>query len=248
MAPSPSAAPDATPFVDVRPASSRFHTDVGWLDSHHSFSFGQHHDPDNIGHGLLIVSNDDIVAPGTGFSTHPHRDMEIVTWVLDGELEHADSEGNKGVIYPGLAQRMTAGSGIWHSEMNHSKTDPVHFVQMWVVPDTAGVKPGYAQSDVNDLLAEGGLVPVATGRGDGAISFQQAGASLYVGRLTAGERVDLPEAPFAHLFVARGDVELEGRRLGAGDAVRLSGGGYPDLSAVADAEVILWASDGTVAR
>src|SRR3954470_20340344 len=129
-----------TPTIDVRPAASRDHTSIDWLDSRHSFSFGPHWNPANTGHGLLIVSNDDRVRAGSGFSTHPHRDMEIVTWVLDGELEHKDSEGNKGVLYPGLAQRMSAGTGIWHSEMNPSAEKDVHFIQMWVLPDTESVK------------------------------------------------------------------------------------------------------------
>ena len=123
----------------VRPR--RAVTTTPWLTSRHSFSFGDHYDPDNTHHGLLLVNNDDIVAPGTGFDTHPHRDMEIVTWVLQGELAHHDSIGNRGVIYPGLAQRMSAGSGILHSEKNDSPTEPVHFVQMWVVPDEAGIAP-----------------------------------------------------------------------------------------------------------
>src|SRR5215813_7784711 len=130
--------------VDIRRAATRDHTQLSWLDSWHSFSFGSHYDPDNTHHGLLLVSNDDRVRAGTGFSTHPHRDMEIVTWVLDGSLEHKDSEGNHGVIYPGLAQRMSAGTGIWHSEMNPS-TAEVHFVQMWVLPDTESIEPGYQQ-------------------------------------------------------------------------------------------------------
>ena len=116
--------------VDVRRSADRFATNIGWLDSHHSFSFGHHYDPRNTGHGLLLVNNDDIVRGGSGFDTHPHRDMEIVTWVLSGELEHKDSEKNRGVLYPGLAQRMSAGRGIWHSEMNNSGSDDVHFVQM----------------------------------------------------------------------------------------------------------------------
>src|SRR5213595_3262746 len=149
--------------VDVRRATDRFHTQIDWLDSWHSFSFGSHDDPANTHHGLLLVNNDDVIRAGRGFGTHSHSDMEIVTWVLDGELEHRDSTGTFGVIYPGLAQRMSAGHGIRHSEMNHSSTDPVHFVQMWVVPDTAGVDPGYEQLDVNDRLAAGGLVPVASG-------------------------------------------------------------------------------------
>src|SRR5207237_1254605 len=112
--------------------NERFHTRIGWLDSWHSFSFGQHYDPENMGHGQLLVNNDDIINPGSGFMTHPHQDMEIVTWVLEGELEHKDSAGNKGIIYPGLAQRMSAGTGIWHSEINPSGQKPVRLVQMWV--------------------------------------------------------------------------------------------------------------------
>ena len=173
-----------TDIIDVRPAATRDHTKIDWLDSRHSFSFGPHWDPTNTGHGLLVVSNDDRVRAGSGFSTHPHRDMEIVTWVLDGELEHADSERNRGVIYPGLAQRMSAGHGIRHSEINHSAHEDVHFVQMWVLPDTASVAPGYEQLDVNDQLAAGGLVPVASGRDhDAAIRIHQRGATLWVGRL-----------------------------------------------------------------
>src|SRR5262245_44546640 len=129
--------------VDVRRAGERFHTRTSWLDSHHSFSFSRHYDPRNVNHGLLLVSNDDIVKPGTGCQTHPHEDMEIVTWVLSGELEHKDSVGNKGIIYPGLAQRMSAGTGILHSEINPSDSKDVHFVQMWVLPDTEGISPGY---------------------------------------------------------------------------------------------------------
>ena len=122
---------------------------------------------------MLLVSNDDVVHAGTGFSTHPHEDMEIVTWVLDGQLEHRDSEGNAGVIYPGLAQRMSAGTGIWHSEMNPSGAEDVHFVQMWVLPDTERIKPGYQQLDINGELVKGGLVPIASGRDDdGAIAIR----------------------------------------------------------------------------
>ena len=151
--------------IDVRPAGQRFHTDIGWLDSWHSFSFSNHYDPANVGHGQLLVLNDDRVAPASGFGTHAHRDMEIVTWVLEGTLEHRDSEGNHGVLYPGLAQRMSAGSGIRHSEMNPDPDLPVHFLQMWVIPDTAGVTPGYEQLDLSERLDAGGLVAVASGVG-----------------------------------------------------------------------------------
>src|SRR5512138_504327 len=160
--------------IDIRPAAERFVTELDWLDSKHSFSFGHHRDPGNVGHGLLVVNNDDVVRAGTGFGTHPHRDMEIVTWVLSGELEHRDSAGHHGIIYPGLAQRMSAGTGIWHSEINPSKTDAVHFVQMWVLPDTPHVTPAYEQLDISRQLNQGGLIPIASGRGHhAAITLRQ---------------------------------------------------------------------------
>jgi redox-sensitive bicupin YhaK (pirin superfamily) len=230
--------------IDVRRAAERFWTQAGWLDSKHSFSFGRHWDPENTGHGLLIVNNDDVVAARSGFSTHPHRDMEIVTWVLSGELEHTDSEGNRGIIYPGLAQRMSAGTGIWHSEMNPGDRD-VHFVQMWVLPDTASVRPSYEQLDVNAELAKGGLVPIASGRGhDAAISIRQHGAVLWAGRLSPGEAVRVPDERHVHVFVAAGDGELEGAGvLQAGDAARLTAAGAVALAAGAGgAEVLVWSS------
>jgi redox-sensitive bicupin YhaK (pirin superfamily) len=231
------------PAVDVRRAHERFHTRIGWLDSHHSFSFSSHYDPTNTHHGLLLVSNDDIVRAGSGFRTHPHEDMEIVTWVLDGELEHKDSEGNSGIIYPGLAQRMSAGTGIWHSEMNPRRDSDVHFVQMWVSPDTQRIRPGYEQLDINGELDKGGLVPVASGRGHAAaISIRQRGAVLWAGRLKGGEVVHVPDAPSVHVFIARGGAALEGAGpLATGDAVRLSGAGARALTADPDgAEVLVW--------
>lgn len=232
-----------TATIDVRRADERFHTPVGWLDSHHSFSFGRHYDPTNTHHGLLLVSNDDWVRAGTGFSTHPHQDMEIITWVLEGELEHKDTTGHQGIIYPGLAQRMSAGRGIWHSEMNPSGDRDVHFVQMWVLPDTESVDPSYQQLDINPQLDRGGLVPVASGQGhDSAIALRQGSAVLWAGRLQAGETVPLPDARHVHLFVARGDADLEGAgQLSAGDAVRLNGAGHPSLNAgPGGAEVLVW--------
>jgi redox-sensitive bicupin YhaK (pirin superfamily) len=229
--------------IDVRRAGDRFHTRLPWLDSHHSFSFSRHYDPANTGHGLLLVNNDDIVRAGTGFSTHPHQDMEIVTWVLAGELEHKDSTGHKGLLYPGLAQRMSAGRGIWHSEMNPRGDADVHFVQIWVLPDTERVDPGYEQLDINGELGQGGLVPIASGRGhDAAISIRQQDAVLWGGRLLPGESVAVPEALRAHVFVARGALDFAGvGRLEAGDAVRLTAAGTPLLTAGADgAEVLIW--------
>ncbi len=175
--------------TDVRLAEDRLRTKIAWLDSKHSFSFGSSYERGNTHHGLLLVNNDDTVAAGSGFETHPHRDMEIVTWVLDGSLVHQDSEGHHGLLYPGLAQRMSAGTGILHSEKNDAAgvDRPVHFVQMWVLPDERGIAPGYEQLDVGEALAGGGLVPVASGlakhRNDTAIRISQRAAGLYAARL-----------------------------------------------------------------
>jgi redox-sensitive bicupin YhaK (pirin superfamily) len=230
--------------VDIRRADERFHTQLSWLDSRHSFSFGHFYDPANTHHGLLLVSNDDRVRAGTGFGTHAHADMEIVTWVLSGQLEHADSEGNHGELYPGLAQRMSAGTGIHHSEMNPSRTEDVHFVQMWVPPDTNGLPPGYEQRDVNDELAKGGLRPIASGQGhEGAITIHQRAAVLWGGRLEPGEVVAVPEDPFVHVFVAVGSARLGNDALETGDAVRLTDERGLELTAADEgAEVLIWAT------
>jgi redox-sensitive bicupin YhaK (pirin superfamily) len=230
--------------VDVRPAASRYHTQIDWLDSWHSFSFGEHYDPNNTGHGLLLVSNDDVVRGGGGFGTHGHRDMEIVTWVLDGELAHRDSIGTDDLIYPGLAQRMSAGTGIRHSEMNANATADVHLVQMWVPPDTDGIEPGYEHRDLNIALRGGGLVPVASGQGhEGAVTIHQRDAVLHAGRLAAGVEVTVPDAPHVHVFVAVGDARLDDAPLATGDAARLTDAGAPTLAAGAGgAEVLIWAT------
>ena len=242
--------PTLTPSIDVQRAGERMATRIDWLDSRHSFSFGPHYDPKNTHFGLLLVSNHDLIQPDTGFSTHPHRDMEIVTWVLDGELEHKDSVGNVGLIYPGLAQRMSAGSGILHSEINATKNAAVNLVQMWVVPDTEKVRPGYAQLDINTELAKGGLVPVASGRGhEAAIPIRQQHATLWAGRLKPNERLTLPDAPFVHLSVAKGDVTLEGvGSLVTEDAARIAL--TPGLKLEAGpqgAEVLAWEMHARIA-
>lgn len=234
-----------TPVVDIRRAADRFHTRTGWLDSRHSFSFGPHYDPTNTHFGLLLVSNDDVVKAGTGFDTHPHRDMEIVTWVLDGELEHQDSEGHRGLIVPGDAQRMSAGTGILHSEINYSAKTDVRFVQMWVLPDTKSVKPGYQETQIGDLLDSGALFPIASGRGhDGAIRIQQQAAALWGARLKPGDSVILPDAPYVHLYVARGPIDLDGAgRLAEGDAARMIAADGRTVTAPADgagAEILAW--------
>ena len=241
-----------TSTVDVRRATERLATRTSWLDSKHSFSFGGHYDPANTHHGLLLVNNDDVVDPGTGFETHPHQDMEIVTWVLQGSLVHQDSTGHSGVIYPGLAQRMSAGTGILHSEKNDSwrlrgneHRDRVHFVQMWVVPDEPGITPGYEQLEIDDELLTGSLVPVASGmakhEGAAAIRIKNRYAALYAARLQPGQGVELPEAPFLHLFVPRGAVTLEGAgRLETGDAVRFTATGGQRVTAAEPAEILVW--------
>ncbi len=238
--------------VDIRRADDRAHTDWGWLDSKHSFSFGGHWDPANTHHGVLMVSNDDIVLPGTGFETHPHRDMEIVTWVVRGSLVHQDSTGHSGVIYPGLAQRMSAGTGILHSEKNDSwrldgqrHDEAVHFIQMWVVPDESGVVPGYEQLEIDGELMAGRLVPVASGldqhRDQAAIRIRNRYAGLHVARLQAGQSVQLPEAPYLHLFLAYGAADLEGAgSLSAGDAVRFTATGGQQVTASEPTELLLW--------
>ena len=183
----------------------------------------------------------DIVAPAGGFDTHPHRDMEIVTWVLDGSLAHRDSAGNSGVIYPGLAQRMSAGTGITHSEKNASDADPVRFVQMWVQPDVAGIDPGYQQQAIADDELNGRLVPIASGipGRDAAITIHNRSAALHVARLQPGDEVALPTAPYLHVYVARGGIHLEHTELHEGDAARLtaSGGG---VVAQENAELLVW--------
>src|SRR4051812_5421340 len=232
-------------MITVQKPEERFTTRIGWLDSKHSFNFGEHYSPTNSGHGLLLVNNDDIVAPASGFGTHGHRDMEIVTWVLSGELAHKDSEGNSGMLYPGLAQPMSAGSGVRHSEMNPNADTPAHFIQMWVLPDTNGIKPGYQQLDINAELAKGGLVPIASGQGhDAAISIHQRDAVLWGARLQPGEAVTLPDSPHVHAFVAVGSAELEtGGALAQGAAARLTAAGGQRLTAgPGGAELLVWAT------
>lgn len=239
--------------AEVHRSGERFRTRTDWLDSRHSFSYGPHYDPDNTHFGLLLAHNEDVVRAGAGFAEHAHRDLEIVTWVLAGSLVHEDSAGNAGLIRPGLAQRMSAGSGIRHAETNDAwrlggpvHRDEVHLVQMWVLPDTDGTPPGYAQRDVTAELAGGELVVVASGRrahaADRAVAIGQRDAALHVARLRPASAVAVPAAPFAHLFVARGDVTVEGvGTLDTGDAVRITDGDGRRIAAGPDgAEVLVW--------
>lgn len=226
---------------EIRRAADRAVTTTPWLTSRHSFSFGDHYDPQNTHFGLLVVNNDDLVAPASGFDTHPHRDMEIVTWVLDGELTHQDSAGNRGVIYPGLAQRMSAGSGILHSEKNDSATRPVHFVQMWVVPDETAIFPGYQQHEIGQMGAE--LVPIAAGLPgcDAAIFLHNRSAALHGARLRPGDSISTPTAPFVHVYVPRGRLTVEGAgEIADGDAVRLTETDGLRLTAGQATDLLVW--------
>lgn len=228
-------------MIDVRRSADRFTTRTDWLTSRHSFSFGPHYDPGNVGHAVLVAHNDDVVAPGRGYDTHPHTDLEVVTWVLEGSLVHQDSHGHSGVVHPGLAQRMSAGRGVLHSERNDAPgaTTPTRFVQMWVLPDEPGLDPSYDQQEVDVH----GLTPLASGIAglDAAVRIHTSGAALHVARLAPGESVALPEAPRLHVFVARGSVDLEGAgRLEEGDAARFTAEGGPHLTGRADAEVLVW--------
>lgn len=232
--------------VQVMRAGERFVSSGGGIVSRHSFSFGPHYDPANVRFGLLVMSNDDVVAPGSGYDTHPHRDVEVVTWVLEGALAHRDSTGEGGVIRPGLVQRMSAGRGVRHSEFNdaHGQAAPLRFVQMWVPPDAPGGDPGYAQRDVAPDLTCGGLVAVVSGlrrHRDGAIGIGQRAAAMHVARPAAGTSVQLPAAPFVHVYVARGAADVEGvGRLDEGDAVRITDEGGRAVRVVADAELLVW--------
>jgi redox-sensitive bicupin YhaK (pirin superfamily) len=227
-------------MLTIRPAAARGHAQIDWLDTHHSFSFGDYYDPEHMGFRSLRVINEDHVAPGGGFATHPHRDMEIVTWVLDGALEHRDSLGTGSVIRPGEVQRMSAGTGIRHSEFNASKTAPVHLLQIWLLPERAGLPPSYEQRTVpfsSDALR---LIASPDGR-DGAVTIHQ-NAEIWAGRLASGVSVShtLAAGRHAWLQVARGDVTLNGTALHAGDGAAVSDESAVTIHADTGAEVLLF--------
>lgn len=232
--------PTTTPTFAVQRAGERARFDFGWLQTHHSFSFADYYDPENLNWGTLRVFNDDVVQPGQGFGTHPHRDMEILTYVLDGELEHKDSMGNHGVVRPGGVQYMSAGTGVLHSEFNHSHERPVHFVQMWVMPSSTGEAPAYGQKDFTLGDRDGRWLTVASGRTgiDAPIALRQA-ATLKVARLAAQPLAHaFDDGRYGFLFVASGAVAANGEHLAAGDAVRIAG--VRDLRLEGEGEVVLW--------
>ncbi len=211
-------------MMTIRHAKDRGHAQHGWLDSHHTFSFADYHDPAHMGFRSLRVINDDRVQAGRGFGTHPHRDMEIISYVLEGALEHKDSMGTGSVIRPGDVQRMSAGTGVLHSEFNGSKSELVHFLQIWIVPRARGIEPSYEQKSFAAEGKRGRLRVVASPDGrDGSVTLH-ADAVLYAGLFDAGEVAELALAPGRHAWVhvARGKVRVDGRDLGAGDGASLS--------------------------
>jgi redox-sensitive bicupin YhaK (pirin superfamily) len=229
-------------MIVVRPAAQRGRTDWGWLDSRHTFSFGEYHDPAHVGFRSLRVINDDRVAPGAGFGTHGHRDMEILSYVLEGGLEHRDSTGAGGVIRPGEIQFMRAGTGVTHSERNASRSEPVHFLQIWIVPDTRSLAPRYDQRTFDVEAARRGFLRLASGEGtDGAIHLHQD-VSLHVTRLEEGLARTYTLAPGRHAWVhvARGEATLDGQPLEEGDGAALSDEEAVRLVGRGDAEVLLF--------
>ena len=229
-------------MVRVRKAADRGHFDHGWLDTYHTFSFSGYYDPRQMGFRALRVINEDRIAPGRGFGTHGHRDMEIVTYVLEGALAHRDSLGSGGVLGPGELQRMTAGTGIAHSEFNASQSEPVHLYQIWLLPERGGLRPGYEQKAFPEQERRGTLRLVASPAGeDGSLTLRQD-ARLYLSTLRAGEEVAHALKPGRHawLQVLRGRVALNGQALSAGDGAALSDEERLEITGQDDAEVMLF--------
>jgi redox-sensitive bicupin YhaK (pirin superfamily) len=228
--------------MQIRRSKERGHANHGWLDSHHTFSFADYYDPAHMGFRALRVINEDRVAPGQGFGTHPHRDMEIISYVLDGELAHRDSMGTGSVLRPGEVQRMSAGTGVTHSEFNPSRERPLHFLQIWIVPARRGLPPSYEQKAYSDEERRGRLRLVASpDGGDGAVTVHQD-VRLYASLLGDGQEVTHELAPGRHAWVhvARGALEIDGQRLDAGDAAAVSEPGRVRLVGKDAAEVLLF--------
>jgi redox-sensitive bicupin YhaK (pirin superfamily) len=229
-------------MVQIRRSHERGKADFGWLDSRHTFSFGEYLDRDHMGFRNLRVINEDRVRPGTGFGTHGHRDMEIVSLVLSGSLAHKDSMGNGSVLTAGDVQRMTAGTGVRHSEMNPSLEDPVHFLQIWILPERDGLEPGYEEANFSEDDKRGGLCLIASGNANnGAVRIHQD-VDLYATVLEPGQntRLDLRPGRHAWIQVLRGNATLNGRELDAGDAASLSEEPAVVLTARTETEVLVF--------
>jgi quercetin 2,3-dioxygenase len=229
-------------MIQLRKSQDRGHADHGWLKSHHSFSFADYHDPRHMGFGNLRVINEDRIAPGTGFGTHAHRDMEIVSYVLDGAIAHKDSMNNSSQIVPGEVQRMSAGTGVRHSEFNAAADKTTHFLQIWILPDRQGIAPGYEQKAFSDADKRGRLKLVASADGrDGAVTIH-ADASIYAGLFDGAERAELPldDKRLAYAHVVRGSVNINGLSLSSGDAAKFSAESHLVIDHGHDAEVIVF--------
>jgi redox-sensitive bicupin YhaK (pirin superfamily) len=229
-------------MMTIRRAEERGHSNHGWLDSYHTFSFADYYDPNHLGFRSLRVINDDRVEPSRGFGSHPHRDMEIISYVLEGSLEHKDSMGTGSVIRPGDVQRMSAGTGVLHSEFNASKTEPVHFLQIWIVPNERGIAPGYEQKTFAQSEKQGRMRVVASPDArDGSITIH-SDAVVHAGAFAKGELSDvsLPPGRCAWVHVARGKVRVNGRDLKAGDGVGISNERSVSFEGLDDAEVLLF--------
>jgi len=228
-------------MIKVIKSEDRYHSDFGWLSTYWHFSFDTYHDPSNMNWGALRVFNDDLIRPGQGFGSHPHRDMEIVTYVLEGELEHRDNQGNTGVIHPGEVQVMSAGTGIIHSEYNHSKEHPVHLLQLWIMPRTKGLKPRWEQRQFAQAERNGTLLPVVSdGKVPGTLHIDQD-ATIYVTAPKAGQAVVHKSRPGrkTYAFVIAGELSLNGAPVKVGDQARIVDEPELTLKAVKDGEVIL---------
>jgi quercetin 2,3-dioxygenase len=229
-------------MIQLRKSQDRGHADHGWLKSYHSFSFADYHDPDHMGFGNLRVINEDRIAPGTGFGTHSHRDMEIVSYVIDGAIAHKDSMNNSSSIVPGEVQRMSAGSGVRHSEFNHAADKTTHFLQIWILPDRQGIAPGYEQKAFSQADKRGALKLVASPDGrDGSVTIH-ADASMYAGLFDGAERAELAldAKRLAYVHVVRGAVNVNSQPLAAGDAAKLSGESRLVIDQGHEAEVIVF--------
>jgi quercetin 2,3-dioxygenase len=229
-------------MITLRKSNDRGHANHGWLDSYHTFSFAGYHDPREMGFGTLRVINEDRVQGGMGFGSHPHRDMEIISYVLDGALEHKDSMGTGSVIRPGDVQRMSAGTGVYHSEYNHSPTELVHFLQIWIEPNQRGVKPGYEQKHFPAAEKKGQLRLVASPDGaNGSVQIHQD-AWLYAGLLDGADAVTfaLPTGHRAYVHVVRGKVSVNGEALEAGDGAKITAEPQLRFSEGQQAEVLLF--------
>ena len=228
-------------MTELRPGKERGHARHGWLESYHSFSFADYHDPRHMGYGPLRVINEDRVQPGTGFGTHGHRDMEILSYVLEGSLGHRDSMGNGSTIVPGDVQRMSAGSGVRHSEYNHEQAKVTHFLQIWIEPDVTGIAPSYEQKHFTGAEKRGRLRLIASPDGaDGSVRVHQD-ARVYAGLFDGAERAShaLAQGRLAYVHVARGRVTVNGHALAAGDALKTDAGAV-DIAHGEAAEVLLF--------